>query len=367
MDAIVPSVMDYRYPGLAIVFVVALGCGEDLRDDAMSATALPTDGAVDTSGSASSPTSNPSMTADDADATASADTTDGGLKLDVAGTAGSADDGGMSDECENVDVLFVIDDSSSMGDNQMSLVASFDGFVQGMQENLQYAESYHIGIVTSDDYGFNAPGCTSIGDLVTRTGGFDSSMASCEPYSSGKRYMDETEPDLAAKFACAAQVGSQGNDDERMMRGLLDAVDPAANDPNGAACNAGFARDDSLLVIVLISDEDDVPEPYMCDPDNPFDNPCDTVGSGGTPDDWYAELATKKSNIDTNVVVLSLVGLAGDNPCGAVPASKLIGFANRFDSNGYTDDICASSYDEFFANALPIIDSACSEYVPPAG
>jgi hypothetical protein len=352
----------------AIVLTAAMGCGGDLRDDAMSGTAVATAGADDsTAGPSTSPGESADESPDDADASGSADTTAGGLKLDVAGTAGSADDGGMSDECENVDVLFVIDDSSSMGDNQQSLVASFAGFVQGMQQNLQFAESYHIGIVTSDAYAYNAQGCTSIGDLVTRTGGFDSSMQVCEPFSSGKRYMDETEPDLAAKFACAAQVGSQGADDERMMRGLLDAMDPAANDPNGGACNAGFARDDSLLVIVLISDEDDVPEPYMCDPNDPFNNPCTTVGSGGTPDDWYAELATKKSNLDTNVVVLSLVGLAGDNACGAVPASRLIGFANRFDANGYTDDVCAASYDEFFANALPIIDSACQDYVPPAG
>ena len=163
------------------------------------------------------------------------------------------------------------------------------------------------------------------------------------------------------------QVGSSGADDEKMMRGLLDALDPAANDPAGNACNTGFARDDSLLVIVLISDEDDVPEPYMCDPADPFNNPCDTTGSGGSPDEWVAELATKKSNIDSNVVVLSLVGLAGDNACGAVPASKLIGFANRFGDHGFTDDVCAASYDGFFAAALPIIDGACNDYVPPAG
>jgi hypothetical protein len=178
--------------------------------------------------------------------------------------------------------------------------------------------------------------------------------------------MDQTEPDLAATFACAAQVGSGGSDDERMMRAALDALEPANNDPAGTGCNAGFARPDSLLVIVLISDEDDVPEPYGCEP-NDSNNPCMTTGSGGDPDAWVAELSGYKPNIDTNVVALSLVGLGIDNTCGAVPASKLIGFANRFGANGFTDDVCASSYDEFFANALPIIDQACADYIPPEG
>ncbi len=346
----------------SVIVTLALVACADVRgddEDDAAGTGSASD-AGDTSGAASTPTA--SAGDDDDGAVDSTGDDEGMTKLDVGPGGGTADDGGMSDECENVDVLFVIDDSASMADNQESLIASFDGFVQGMQTNLQFAQSYHIGIVTSDAYYVNAPGCTAIGDLVTRTGGLESSAMNCEPFASGARYLDESEPDLAGKFACAAQVGSGGSDDEMVMRGLLNAMKP------GNACNEGFARDDSLLVIVIISDEDDVPEPYMCDPDDPFgNNPCMTTGSGGTPDEWVAELGMYKSNLDTNVVVLSLVGLQLDNSCGAVPASKLIGFANRFGDNGFTDDICAESYDEFFAAALPIIDGACQDYVPPAG
>ncbi|HWB73917.1 MAG TPA: hypothetical protein VG755_03155 [Nannocystaceae bacterium] len=350
----------------AASFVVA--CGDDTRGEGASASASVTASAGDSSSAADS---NAQSEAESAPGSSGVDDSSdgGGTKLDVGAMTGvSADDGGTADECTNVDILFVIDDSSSMGDNQQSLVASFPGFVAGIQQNLELAESYHIGVVTSDDYGFNAPGCQGIGDLVWKTGGFDSSAAICGPFASGGNYLDQSEPDLAGKFACAAQVGSQGADDEKMARGMLNALRPDVNAPGSGACNEGFARDDSLLVIVLISDEDDVPEPYMCDPDDPFgSNPCMTTGSTGTPDDWKAELAIYKDNLDTNVVVLALVGLQGDNPCGAVPASKLIGFANRFDDHGYTDDICAASYDEFFAAALPIIDQACEDYVPPEG
>jgi hypothetical protein len=287
----------------------------------------------------------------------------GDAKFDVGEgeTNGGGDD--ENEECGNVDILFVIDDSASMADNQQSLIASFAGFIEGIQERLAFADSYHVGIVTTDNYGFNETGCTNIGDLVTQTGGDNSSQSVCTPFASGARYLDQNEPDLAGKFACAAHVGTYGSDDEMAARAMLNALKPAVNGPGG--CNEGFSRLDSLLVIVIITDEDDVPEPYGCDPDDPWNNPCDTTGSGGTPDDWYAEVLTHKANIPENIVVLTLLGQTLDNDCGAVVAAKLIGFTNRFGANGYTGDVCADSYDEFFTATLPIIDEACENFTPP--
>jgi len=258
-------------------------------------------------------------------------------------------------ECGAVDILFVIDNSGSMADNQRSLIASFPGFVAGMRERLAYADSFHVGVVTTDAYRHNAPGCTAIGSLVTQTGGPESSGMVCSPFTSGARYMDQTEYDLAAAFACAAQVGAGGDDDERAMAALLGALSPAANAPGG--CNDGFLRDDALLVVVVISDEDDVPD--VCD----LDGVCETYGSGGTPDEWFEAVVNAKGGYPQNAVVLSLVGLRGDNPCGAVPAAKLIGFANRFGENGYVGDVCADSYEAFFTEVLPIIDEACENFV----
>lgn len=281
----------------------------------------------------------------------------GGIGVDGGGTSGDA---APPEECENVDVLFVIDSSGSMADNQQSLINSFPGFVDAIKAQLQYAKSYHVGVVTSDDYYYNAAGCTKIGSLVRQTGGPESSNSTCAPYSSGKPYMDETEPDLAAKFACAAKVGSGGSDDERVARALLDATNPANSAPG--ACNDGFSRPDSLLVIVIVTDEDDVPD--VCNGD-PTPCGCQTCGSGGDPSAWYDELVSHKQGIAQNIVVLSLLGQNAQNTCGAQIASKLIGFTNKFGENGYKGDVCATSYDGFFADVLPVLDQACRNYVPP--
>jgi hypothetical protein len=342
--------------------VLSSACGDAggaSAGDSATATSVTTASATDTP----APTTSGAGTEGGAGSSGGDSSSGGAPKLDVG--FDSEGSGQPPVECPNVDILFVIDSSGSMADQQDSLIASFDGFVTGIQQQLTYTDSYHVGVVTSSDYFANAGGCTAIGDLIVQTGGPESSGASCLPFASGGHYLDEGEPDLAGKFACAAKVGTGGSDDEAMARGMLNALRPENNAPG--ACNAGFARADALTVIVLITDEDDVPEPFGCDPDDPFDNPCDTVGSGGTPDDWTAELLAYKGGIAENVVVLALLGQRLDNTCGAVPASKLIGFANDWGDHGFTGDVCATSYDEFFAAALPVVDEACAGYVPPAG
>ena len=286
----------------------------------------------------------------------------GGTGGDLIETTGPGTSGGAG-ECKNVDILFVIDDSGSMADNQDSLISSFPGFVSAIKENLAGADSYHIGVVTSDSYIYNEPGCTAIGDLVTQTGGAESSDSVCGPFGPGRRYMDETDADLGAKFACAAKVGSSGDDDERMARALMDAIDPAKNAPGG--CNAGFSRLDSLLVVVLITDEDDA---ATIDPSCPPNTPpiqCQLLGSGGTPGEWYDQVVAAKGGIPENVVVLALIALTEDNPCEATLGKRLYVFSTLFGANGFAGDICASSYDEFFAQTLPVVDKACAGYIEP--
>lgn len=259
---------------------------------------------------------------------------------------------GESDECTKVDILFAIDNSGSMGGEQANLIAAFPGFVTGIQEALQFAESYHIGVVTSDSYGPNEAGCQGVGDLVTQTGGADSSNGPCGPYSSGYRWFDNTEPDLASTFACAAQVGTDGSGDEEQVHGLLRATDAERNAPG--ACNDGFLRDDALLVVVLITDEEDAEQ---CIPIIGCDG-----GTPAGPNEWFTRLVTNKFNIETNIVMLSLVGLPGSS-C-ADHGSRILDFGTRF-TNHAEGEICAGNYAEFFTQAISEIDTACQEFIPP--
>jgi hypothetical protein len=271
----------------------------------------------------------------------------GGVRFDV-GSAGGGTDVPMAVECQNVDLLFVIDNSASMQSEQASLVASFGGFVAGIQTALESAKSYHIGVVTTDNYAYNAPSCRSLGALVTRTGGGASSNTDCLPFASGMRYLDDSEPDLASKFACIGQVGISGSSGEMQAEAGYRAVSPALN--AAGACNEGFIREDALLIVVIITDEDDKGGFVI-------------GGSEGEPIDWFETFVSYKGGIEENIVVLSLVG-GPNNSCGAEHCVRLISMTNMF-TNGSIGDICAPSYETFFTDAVDVIDEACTNFTPP--
>ena len=99
----------------------------------------------------------------------------------------------MPDTCRGVDLLFVVDDSGSMKEEQASLIASFPGFVAEIEATLAHIDGLHIGVVTTDAYKHNEAPCDNVlGALVTRTGGINSSHSTCGPYTGG-RFMTEAD------------------------------------------------------------------------------------------------------------------------------------------------------------------------------
>jgi hypothetical protein len=286
-----------------------------------------------------------------------------GLKFDLPQTP----DAGMmmpDKGCKKVDLLFVIDDSGSMLDEQQTLVASFPDFVSAMQAQLANTESYHVGIVASDAYPFNEGQCILDGALVTQTGGEGASNKGCLPFTSGKRWMDETE-DLNSKFGCAGQVGTSGDGNERPMYAMLRAVNAELNGPG--ACNDGFIREDALLVVVVITDEEDDHEQSAC-------GQLAQPGSPGEPLDWFNGLVFTKKNVETNIVVLSLIGPVNPqcpalDKCngginGAELSNRITQFTQMF-TYGSVGQICAPSYKQFFTDAIAVIDNACENFMPP--
>lgn len=276
-----------------------------------------------------------------------------GVSLGGNGGGGQAGSEGKFDGCYNVDVLFVIDNSGSMSDKQAALIEAFPKFAETMKQKLSGAVTYHIGVVTSDDSYDNVAGCEPIGSLIVQTSGINSSNKNCGPFSSGKNYIDGADPQLAERFACAAQVGSTGSDNERVMRSLLNAANPSSN--AAGKCNEGFLRPDSLLIVVILADEDDAPDDG-CDP---FGGLCMT-GSGGKSADWYDELVGYRGGVADNVVAL---GLVKSGNCAGSIGARLEGFTLKF-KNSAVGDICTLDYGQFFDDALPLIGNACAKYTP---
>lgn len=256
-----------------------------------------------------------------------------------------------TDPCGRVDLLFVVDNSGSMGDEQQHLVASFPGFIDGIESILGDDTDYHVGVITTDENEFNGIGCRRIGALTTQTGGDLSSDAECGPYVGGFGYMTPQDA-LDESFACAAQVGIDGDGIERPMDAVAAALGVAGG--NVMLCNDGFLRDDALLVLTIITDEEDDGQ------------------SEGDPATWYQTLVDFKGGDPSRVVPLSLVGHPKPNACipaqwtgmmGAEIATRIIEFTGMFE-HGRVGDICADEYGAFFAESLIPIAQACDVVIP---
>ena len=302
---------------------------------------------------------------------------DGGPKLDVLGNdtgMPTAGDGGNGDGCQKVDFLFVIDNSGSMLEEQDNLAGSFPSFINSISSTLDAAQDYHIMVIDTDHWvyagcpilcAFPLPGvcqgyecgvtqpsqCEDIlGAGVTYPKGANASNVDCN-FANGKRFMTDAEANLPLTFQCAARVGTDSTDDpERPMEAMAAAVSGV-----GAAgtCNYDFLRDDAILVVTYITDEDD----------DAGD------GSSGDVNTWRQALIDAKNGDETAVVVL---GLFGDDDLpngicngGAETSPRLRSFLDSWGDHGFFGSICAPDYDDFFQSAVDIIDTTCDNFTPP--
>jgi hypothetical protein len=317
--------------------------------------------------------------------------------FDVGAGSATATTGDNTMGCDKVDFLFIIDASGSMQDEQVNLINSFPGFISTIQTTLQ-AKDYHIIVVGTDNgmgTGLNstctngdcsctpAPVCCEnacSGGFATTCNGFDCNalpIDMCDQmYGTGKkwdamgnfcnladmrRYMLDTQADIPGTFQCIANVGTYGSGDEKPMEAMGWAVSDTHNDPGG--CNDGFLRDDAILVVTFITDEED-------------DHDGMGGGSMGEPADWYNAILTAKNGDPNAAVVLGLFG-DGDQPgaiCvagdpnggdgGAENAPRLRAFTEMFPRHEI-GSVCATDYTPFFAKAVETIDTTCDEFVPP--
>ena len=166
--------------------------------------------------------------------------------------------------------------------------------------------------------------------------------------------MVEGQTDLDTTFACVAEVGITGSGDEQTMEALGSAISESMTSEGG--CNQGFIRDDALLVVSIITDEEDDPE---------FQT---GFGSDGDPGQWYQAVVDRKGGNPDNAVVLALVGPRPPDDCppllksvnavdGAEVAERILQFTDMFPF-GFVGPVCSDNYKSFF-------DQACDEFEPP--
>ncbi|HLK88593.1 MAG TPA: hypothetical protein VKZ18_01790 [Polyangia bacterium] len=197
------------------------------------------------------------------------DTGDSGVTGGSSGSTGGSGGTAVGPFGANVDILFMIDDSSEMSEMQGKLYDQLPLFVQALQ-GLPTQPSLHVAVVDSD---LGAPGdstsslgCTKAGDQ----GQFQSAPSgtcTATTLTSGATFISDvddmpnyTDASLSDVLQCIALLGDRGCGFEHQLASIDRAL---GADGLGAApsVNAGFLRPNAYLVIVMLTNEDDCSAP----------------------------------------------------------------------------------------------------------
>lgn len=170
----------------------------------------------------------------------------------------------------SLDLLFVIDDSASMADERESLRRNFPAFMNVLKSQPGGLPDLHIGVVSTSLGSGSASGvagCAPGGDR----GEFLRGRGACsavprDPFIDvifDCGYKPNYDGDLTDVFSCIADLGTNGCGYEQPLAAARRAL---GGDPVGAPyTNAGFLRDDALLGVIIITDEDDCSIPSDSD------------------------------------------------------------------------------------------------------
>ncbi len=181
-----------------------------------------------------------------------------------------------------LDILFMVDNSSSMSEMQQKLYDQLPNFMSVLQA-LPTPPSLHVAVVSSD---MGAPGdstssigCTKYGDqgmfqsgpesnsklnppvvctdttIATPPGAADSTHTFISDADMMPNY---TNPDISKVFQCIALLGDKGCGFENQLASIDRALGGDGQQPS---TNAGFLRDDAYLGIVILTNEDDCSAP----------------------------------------------------------------------------------------------------------
>jgi hypothetical protein len=264
-----------------------------------------------------------------------------------------------TEECQKMDVLFVVDDSGSMKEEQGNLANNFPKFVQkidSFRTKSGAALDWRAAVTTT---GRNltysvAPPFPGFPAVPMNEKGDDGAFRSGGSCGMTKKWVEKSDPNAATQFACIAKAGTGGSSIEMPLY----ATELALRDRVSDGTNAGFLRPDALLAIVILTDEDDCSRK-----DNNF-----TITNDAC--------ATMKNLVPVSEIKAALDGvakgagrwatavIAGETTCSssfgnAVAATRLKEFVSLAGPNGTFSSICEGDLTGALEKALDTFDAAC--------
>jgi hypothetical protein len=229
---------------------------------------------------------------------------------------------------QQLDVLFVVDNSASMTDKQQAVAQQLTNFVSQLRSAGGVAQDLRFGVITSTVYEHVRfdDGTTTNFDCMTN-GSYCSQSGKLQPVpdpapdggvilgTGTERVLVASDPDLVEKFSRLVRVGVTGSGQETPFEALRLALTPPLSTTSlDAGGNAGFLRDGARLLLVTVSDDDDCseemrPSTVMVGEDEAVDD-CHNAAAALTPVTDYFNVFhnVKDSNGTVKDIVYTMIG-----------------------------------------------------------
>jgi hypothetical protein len=171
----------------------------------------------------------------------------------------------------DIDILFMIDNSSSMSKSQANLVRNFPTFMNVLKMLPGGLPNVHIAVVSSDmGAGSVTNGCSGNGmaGIFQNTPKLTVGGNLCQTtLKNDARFIESINGnanftgDISDVFTCIAALGEDGCGFEQQLLSITHALGADHFDKDGRPQppqeNQGFLRDSAYLAIILITNEDD--------------------------------------------------------------------------------------------------------------
>jgi hypothetical protein len=164
----------------------------------------------------------------------------------------------------NVDVLFLIDDSSGMAVAQDNLIRNFPTFMAALQADPAGLPNLHIGVVSADMGAGDGsiPGCNATGgkngifQYTARGACSETNLQLGATFISNVNGFANYAGNIEDVFGCIAALGEAGCGFEHQFAAIERALGVDGLGPPPAE-NSNFLRDEAALAVVMLTNEDD--------------------------------------------------------------------------------------------------------------
>ncbi len=167
---------------------------------------------------------------------------------------------------QKTDILFVIDNSNSMTEEQDGVATELPAFVQALRAGGGLTQDFRVGVVTTSVYLYAE---SASGPPTLETASYAQEAGHLQPVpdadgtvpANAPRFLEGDDPQLVERFRALVKRGVVGSGQETAFEAALLAVTPPLiGTPTTSGGNGGFLRDEARLLVVIVTDEDDCSE-----------------------------------------------------------------------------------------------------------